>query len=253
MGVFEAPPPAPAPLLSLVRGPLALLVGVALAAVIGLVRYEREHAPSQPSSVSVPRRAEDEVVPRSPELEPAPAQVTEAAAPNLAARAPERAAAMKPRRAHAAVSHSLSASDTSTPAAPSGEVTAPESGAGVSAAVSSATSATTVAAREGASAPSPARARAEEPREEAARPPAPLDEASLLQRARKLAASDPEAALRFLNEHKLRFAHGMLAPEREVLAIELLRALSRRAEAARRLEEFRRAFPGSVYLQRLER
>jgi hypothetical protein len=56
-----------------------------------------------------------------------------------------------------------------------------------------------------------------------------------------------------LDEHKHRFAHGMLGPEREVFAIKLLHAMSRNDEAAQRLQAFRRTYPDSVYLNRLER
>jgi hypothetical protein len=88
-----------------------------------------------------------------------------------------------------------------------------------------------------------------------ARPPSPAapDEVSLLRQARQRAGADPEAALRLLDEHKRRFDHGTLSPEREVLAIELLRALSRKTEAAARAEAFRRDYPGSVYLPRVLR
>jgi hypothetical protein len=78
------------------------------------------------------------------------------------------------------------------------------------------------------------------------------DEADMLQRARRLAAEQPAQALRLLDEHRRHFAHGMLAPEREVLAIEILRAQSRTAEARARLAAFRSSFPSSVYLERLE-
>jgi hypothetical protein len=79
-----------------------------------------------------------------------------------------------------------------------------------------------------------------------------LDEAAMLQRARRLAHDRPADALRLLDEHKRRFAQGMLAPEREVMAIEILRAQSRSSEATLRLNAFRQHYPDSVYLQRLD-
>jgi hypothetical protein len=79
-----------------------------------------------------------------------------------------------------------------------------------------------------------------------------LSEAGLLQQARRLARPKPEAALQLLDEHKRRFARGILAPEREVLAIEILRVLSRTAEADARLKAFGEHYPGSVYLHRLK-
>jgi hypothetical protein len=82
--------------------------------------------------------------------------------------------------------------------------------------------------------------------------PAVLDEAGLLQQARRLARERPEAALRLLGEHEQRFPHGILVPEREVLAIQLLRSLSRASDADARLAAFAAHYPHSVYLQRLE-
>lgn len=78
------------------------------------------------------------------------------------------------------------------------------------------------------------------------------DEAEMLQRARRLAAEQPAQALRLLDEHRRRFDRGMLAPEREVLAIEILRAQSRTTEARARIAAFRASYPSSVYLERLE-
>jgi hypothetical protein len=81
--------------------------------------------------------------------------------------------------------------------------------------------------------------------------PAPLDEPALLQRARRLASSQPLSALQRLDEHKRRFPNGMLSSEREVLAIGLLQALGRDAEAAQRAQAFRAEHPDSVYLRRV--
>jgi hypothetical protein len=92
---------------------------------------------------------------------------------------------------------------------------------------------------------------AEEPQPAAASIRERPDEVSLLQQARRRAGSDPQAALRFLDEHKQRFPQGTLSPEREVLAIELLRGLSRNKEAELRAGAFQRDFPGSVYLPRV--
>jgi hypothetical protein len=59
--------------------------------------------------------------------------------------------------------------------------------------------------------------------------------------------------LRILAEHARLFPNGTLAPEREVLAIEILRAESRTSEADARLRAFRARYPKSVYLERLSR
>ena len=74
----------------------------------------------------------------------------------------------------------------------------------------------------------------------------------MLQRAQRLATAHPADALRVLEEHMRLYPHGILAPEREVLAIEILRAESRGSEARTRLDAFRRRYPNSVYLERLE-
>jgi hypothetical protein len=78
-------------------------------------------------------------------------------------------------------------------------------------------------------------------------------EASLLQRARRLAGDRPTEALRILAEHARVYPSGILAPEREVLAIQILRAQSRTSEANSRLTAFRQHYPDSVYLERLEK
>ena len=77
------------------------------------------------------------------------------------------------------------------------------------------------------------------------------DEVILIQRARQQASDDARAALRTLDEHARRFPHGMLSQERELLAIQLLRALSRDAEADKRAQAFRHDFPRSIYLSRI--
>ena len=80
----------------------------------------------------------------------------------------------------------------------------------------------------------------------------PSTEASLLQRAQRLAGDQPAEALRILAEHTRVYPNGLLAPEREVLAIQILRAQSRTSEANSRLAAFRQHYPDSVYLERLE-
>ncbi|HEX5660251.1 MAG TPA: hypothetical protein VFX59_23815 [Polyangiales bacterium] len=103
-----------------------------------------------------------------------------------------------------------------------------------------------VAAPERASEPAPAEP---QPAQRVAPPP---DEFSLLWEARVKIRRDPLAALALLNEHAGRFANGQLAPEREVLAVEALRALGRNDEAEARLRSFRARYPGSIHLRRLQ-
>lgn len=92
---------------------------------------------------------------------------------------------------------------------------------------------------------------AADPQEFAPKARGTLDEVMLLQRARKRALDEPQAALHWLDEHKRLFPRGMLSQEREVLAIQLLRALSQERAAQQRVEAFRQTFPGSIYLPRL--
>jgi len=82
----------------------------------------------------------------------------------------------------------------------------------------------------------------------------PLDvtqEHVLLERARRLMSSDPAGALVLVEEHARLAPEGMLAPEREVVAIEALRALGRHEEANERLAAFEVRWPGSPYRERL--
>jgi hypothetical protein len=80
----------------------------------------------------------------------------------------------------------------------------------------------------------------------------PASEELLVHRARRAATSEPAAALRLLDEHAERFPNGLLIPEREVLAIEVLRSLGRNAEAEQRLQRFQKRYPQSIHLRRLE-
>jgi hypothetical protein len=77
-------------------------------------------------------------------------------------------------------------------------------------------------------------------------------EAELLFEARRAMPSDAARALRLLGEHEKRYPNGRLVPEREVLAIEALRSLSRKAEADARLRRFEARYPDSFHLQRLQ-
>ena len=74
----------------------------------------------------------------------------------------------------------------------------------------------------------------------------------LLEQARRTLASSPATALALTNQHLARFPHGLLAQEREVIAIEALRRLGRNAEADRRAAAFAQAFPGSAHQRMVE-
>jgi hypothetical protein len=75
----------------------------------------------------------------------------------------------------------------------------------------------------------------------------PAGELALLLEARKQFHTDPSAVLRLTAEHARRFPDGALAPEREVLAIEALRALGRNGQADERLRRFRASYPDSLH------
>lgn len=77
-------------------------------------------------------------------------------------------------------------------------------------------------------------------------------EAELLESARRLLGSNPSGALELAQQHRARFRGGVLAQEREVIAIEALRRLGRSAEADARAEAFERAFPNSAHRRKLD-
>jgi hypothetical protein len=77
-------------------------------------------------------------------------------------------------------------------------------------------------------------------------------EAELLERARGALASNPARALALTEQDRTRFPAGVLAQEREVIAIEALKRLGRGDEAARRAADFARRYPGSAYKKKLD-
>jgi hypothetical protein len=77
-------------------------------------------------------------------------------------------------------------------------------------------------------------------------------EADLLERARVIAPSDPGGALVVLSQHERAFPRGSLVLERELLAVDALLRLGRRADAEARARSLRARAPGSLYTRRLE-
>jgi len=77
-------------------------------------------------------------------------------------------------------------------------------------------------------------------------------EAEFLERARTALGQSPSVALSLANQHRSRYPSGVLAEEREVIAIEALKRLGRSAEAERRIEAFSRRYPGSAYRKKLD-
>jgi hypothetical protein len=82
--------------------------------------------------------------------------------------------------------------------------------------------------------------------------PRPESEAELLERARGSLAGNPARALALTEQDRARFPSGVLAQEREVIAIEALKRLGRTDEAARRAADFERRYPGSAYRKKLD-
>lgn len=209
------------------------LAGFAIGAgVLGYVLF----SPGSAAPANPPAAAPSVQAPANPEPEPEPAPPVEALPP-----APPTAASPK-RPASRSVRSARTRGD------------APAAAAAPAATSAAATSVSTEAARSEA-APAAKPQPAAEPRAEqaAVAAPAKASELGLLQQARKAAADDPSTALRLLQEHEGRFPTGMLTPEREVLAIEVLRKLGRTAEAAERLKQFEARYPRSIYLRRLQR
>ncbi|MEQ8456790.1 MAG: hypothetical protein RIB77_21055 [Sandaracinaceae bacterium] len=103
---------------------------------------------------------------------------------------------------------------------------------------------------------SPAPSRARQP---AAERPAPeraasagglLVEASLLERARSLLATDPGAALAATERHRREHPRAQLVAERELIAIDALQRLRRYAEARRRARRMIERAPDGIYAER---
>jgi hypothetical protein len=106
-------------------------------------------------------------------------------------------------------------------------------------------SAPAVAARP-AALPSPSGSPNERPNERTA---GLADERRLLDNARgALSRGEPTTAMAPLDEHAKRFPHGILAEEREALAIQALARSGRSREAEERAARFQKAFPTSLMM-----
>jgi hypothetical protein len=80
----------------------------------------------------------------------------------------------------------------------------------------------------------------------------PALELDLLSRARRVVNSAPQRALELAEQHAHTYPNGLFSQEREVLIIDALHRLGRRAEAVARVQRFRRNYPSSAYLTRVE-
>jgi hypothetical protein len=77
-------------------------------------------------------------------------------------------------------------------------------------------------------------------------------ELDLLARARRVVAGSPARALQLTAEHAQRFTDGVLAQEREVLAIEALFRMGQRDLAIKRARRFTERYPDSAHRVRLD-
>lgn len=83
--------------------------------------------------------------------------------------------------------------------------------------------------------------------------PNPAEEVKLLERAQDALRSGRHAdALSLCNEHAKSYPNGMLAQEREVIAVEALVKTGRTVEAKARAEKFKARFPGSSHARRID-
>jgi hypothetical protein len=80
----------------------------------------------------------------------------------------------------------------------------------------------------------------------------PVSESVLLNQARSALRSNPRRALALTQEHAKRFANGVLAQEREVIAIEALSRLGQSDTASSRARDFERRFPGSAHQSKVD-
>jgi hypothetical protein len=79
-----------------------------------------------------------------------------------------------------------------------------------------------------------------------------LDELDLLACAQRALGKDPRDALALIDERERKYPHGTLTQEGEMVAIDALLRLGRRAEAASRAERFQELYPRSVQGPRID-
>lgn len=82
--------------------------------------------------------------------------------------------------------------------------------------------------------------------------PSPRSEVELLREAQAALASNPKRALELTNAHARNYPSGVMSQEREMVRINALVATGRTAEARAAAARFRKAYPKSAYLPRVE-
>jgi hypothetical protein len=106
---------------------------------------------------------------------------------------------------------------------------------------------TTLGAAEPSAEPAPAT-----PKADGASRPALVPEDRLLEQARRALTSDPNRALSLTRLHARSYPNGVLAQEREVIAIEALKRLGRSGEADARRGSFEERYPQSAHRRNLD-
>lgn len=86
----------------------------------------------------------------------------------------------------------------------------------------------------------------------AAKPSPRPTEVAILEQARRALKSNPSRALALTRQHRNLYPQGMLAQEREVIAIEALKNLKRDQEAKARAGEFEEKHGGSAHGKKIE-
>jgi hypothetical protein len=82
--------------------------------------------------------------------------------------------------------------------------------------------------------------------------PGSAAELGLLGRAQALLDTDAVRALALTSDHERKFPNGALVQEREVIVVDALLRLGRRADAETRAADFHRRFPASVHGRRVD-
>lgn len=101
-------------------------------------------------------------------------------------------------------------------------------------------------------APSPPESAVAHPARSATAPVAAEPEDALVDRAQRALAADPAAALRLAGEHARLYPAGELAQEREVVAVTALARLGRGEEAHARAAAFKRRWPTSAHVRKVD-
>jgi hypothetical protein len=105
---------------------------------------------------------------------------------------------------------------------------------------------------EASSAPTAAPRPASPPKPSPSATPPAEDEAVVLSQAQRALAQDPATSLRLADDYARRYPGGFMRQEAEVIAVTALVRLGRDDEAQRRGAAFRRTYPTSSHLQRID-